>query len=70
MGSTKQFLGLRGNRLKAAMLVLVVAPCFLLFGYNNGSTGSISSLQSFVKVQRGYSVTELLLTRRIAISPD
>lgn len=32
------------------MVVLVVMPSFLLFGYNNGSTGGIADLQSFVKV--------------------
>lgn len=43
--------GLRGLRLKAAMVVLVVMPSFLLFGYNNGSTGGIVGLESFVKVR-------------------
>ncbi|KAH8694216.1 putative sugar transporter [Talaromyces proteolyticus] len=42
------YLGLRGTQLKAAMMVLVVAPSFILFGYNNGSTGGIATLQSFV----------------------
>jgi hypothetical protein len=50
MTAGKNFLGLRGTRLKAAMVLLVVAPSFILFGYNNGSTGGIATLQSFVKV--------------------
>jgi sugar porter (SP) family MFS transporter len=45
-----EFLGLRGNSLKTALVVLVVAPSFILFGYNNGSTGSITTLESFVHV--------------------
>jgi hypothetical protein len=44
--------GLRGTRLRAAMLLLVVAPSFILFGYNNGSTGGISTLPSFVGVSQ------------------
>ena len=46
----RKFFDLRGLRLKVAMVVLVVMPSFLLFGYNNGSTGGIADLQSFVKV--------------------
>ncbi|KAJ5987752.1 hypothetical protein N7481_002962 [Penicillium waksmanii] len=42
-------LGLRGLRLKVAMVVLVVMPSFMLFGYNNGSSGGITDLESFVK---------------------
>ncbi|KAJ5819170.1 hypothetical protein N7474_004761 [Penicillium riverlandense] len=42
------FLGQRGSRLKVAMVVLVVMPSFLLFGYNNGSTGGITELPTFV----------------------
>lgn len=45
-------LGLRGLRLKVAMVVLVVMPSFMLFGYNNGSSGGITDLESFVKVCR------------------
>jgi hypothetical protein len=47
-----RFLGLRGSRLKTAMLLLVVAPSFILFGYNNGSTGGISTLESFLLVSQ------------------
>lgn len=45
-----KYLGFRGQKLHLAMLVLVVAPSFILFGYNNGSTGGIASLASFTKV--------------------
>jgi hypothetical protein len=48
--SNKTYFGLRGLRLKTAMVVLVVMPAFLLFGYNNGSTGGITDLDSFVNV--------------------
>ncbi|OQU98200.1 hypothetical protein CLAIMM_04020 [Cladophialophora immunda] len=44
-----KYLGLRGLRLKTAMVVLVVLPSFMLFGWNNGSTGSATDLESFVK---------------------
>ncbi|KPI35750.1 Sugar transporter STL1 [Cyphellophora attinorum] len=43
------FFGLRGLRLKIAMVVLTVLPSFLLFGYNNGSMGPITNLESFAK---------------------
>ena len=52
MARPRLFMGLRGTRLKAAMLGLVVIPSFLLFGYNNGSTGGILSLESFVKARK------------------
>jgi hypothetical protein len=45
-----KFLGLRGLGLKTAMVVLVVLPSFMLFGWNNGSTGHATDLESFVKV--------------------
>lgn len=50
--------GLRGKRLKAAMLGLMVIPSFLLFGYNNGSTGGILDLESFNRVS--LSLAQLL----------
>jgi hypothetical protein len=50
METSHQFFGLRGLRLKAAMVLLVVMPSFLLFGYNNGSSGGIVGLESFVQV--------------------
>ena len=49
------FLGLRGTRLKVAMVLLVIAPSFILFGYNNGSTGGIATLHSFVHVRLALS---------------
>ncbi|QKX57562.1 uncharacterized protein TRUGW13939_04680 [Talaromyces rugulosus] len=49
MARENSYLGLRGSRLKVAMVLLIVAPSFLLFGYNNGSTGGIATLESFVK---------------------
>jgi hypothetical protein len=52
MGSnTRPFFGLRGLKLKLAMIILVVAPSFLLFGFNNGSTGGVVHLESFVNVR-------------------
>lgn len=50
--------GLRGKRLKTAMLGLMVIPSFLLFGYNNGSTGGILDLESFNRVS--LSLAQLL----------
>jgi hypothetical protein len=47
-----KYLGLRGYRLKVAMVALVVLPSFMLFGWNNGSTGHATNLASFVKVSR------------------
>lgn len=49
MSSPKFFMGYRGHSLKTAMLLLIVVPTFLLFGYNNGSTGGIATLSTFVK---------------------
>lgn len=48
--ASKKFLGLRGLKLKTAMVLLVVMPSFLLFGYNNGSVGQITDLDSFATV--------------------
>lgn len=47
----RPFFGLRGFNLKLSMVLLVVAPSFLLFGFNNGSTGGITHLESFVSVR-------------------
>jgi sugar porter (SP) family MFS transporter len=47
--SQPTFLGARGKKLKLFILVLVVAPSFILFGYNNGSTGGLFGLPSFNK---------------------
>ncbi|KIM95830.1 hypothetical protein OIDMADRAFT_45121 [Oidiodendron maius Zn] len=48
MAGRTRFFELRGTRLKIAMMLCVIAPSFVLFGYNNGSTGGIATLQSFV----------------------
>ncbi|PCG94133.1 Major facilitator superfamily domain, general substrate transporter [Penicillium occitanis (nom. inval.)] len=48
MATGENFLGLRGTQLRVAMVLLIVAPSFILFGYNNGSTGGIATLESFV----------------------
>ena len=47
------FFGLRGEALKIAMVAFIIAPAFLCFGYNNGSTGGVLDLQSFVSVRSG-----------------
>lgn len=70
MSSSSPFLGLRGLRLKIAMVVLVVTPAFLLFGYNNGSTGGIVGLDSFAHVRRSYSVQILPRTNHLQTFPS
>jgi hypothetical protein len=50
MASSKKFLGLCGARLRAAMIVLIVAPSYVLLGYAMGVTGGISTLESYVHV--------------------
>lgn len=57
---------LRGKRLKTAMLVLMVVPSFLLFGYCNGSTGGILGLKTFNDVSHNLSV---LIFNRLLIIP-
>ncbi|CAK7210654.1 hypothetical protein SBRCBS47491_000848 [Sporothrix bragantina] len=57
MAVAKSYFGLRGQKLHLAMLVLVVCPSFILFGYNNGSTGGIASLPSFIKQFPDYDTT-------------
>ena len=39
---------LRGHRLAVVRIALVVLPAFLLFGYNQSSTGGILNYPSFV----------------------
>jgi len=51
MAEHARYLGLQGLKLKIAMVLLVVMPSFVLFGYNNGSTGTATNLDSFVKVR-------------------
>jgi hypothetical protein len=53
--SSAQFFGLRGHRLKTAMLVLIVAPSLLFFGFNVGASGGIVALESFVQVCLSYN---------------
>lgn len=44
-----RYLSLRGERLAAARIVLVVLPAFLLFGYNQSSLGGVLAFASFTK---------------------
>ncbi|KAJ5797797.1 General substrate transporter [Penicillium pulvis] len=48
MMSTKQFLGLNGSRLQVA-IGIIAGLDFLLFGYDQGVTGGLLTLESFVK---------------------
>ncbi|KAF7538803.1 hypothetical protein G7054_g2609 [Neopestalotiopsis clavispora] len=50
MTVSKAFLGLRGNALAAAQLLLVVAPAFILFGYNQSNLGGLVSLEDWTRV--------------------
>jgi hypothetical protein len=73
MDSAPRYMGMRGARLKAAMIIFVVAPSFLLFGYNNGSTGGILTLESFVQVflpDETFLDRASSLTHRLAICTD
>jgi hypothetical protein len=42
------YFGLRGSRLNAAVIILVVCPAFLCYGYNQGVMGGILTLKSFI----------------------
>jgi len=64
------FLRLRGLNLKAAMVLLVVMPSFLLFGYNNGSVGPITDLESFAKVRLNGSSNEVGADGQTAVPAD
>ncbi|KAK9323848.1 general substrate transporter [Lipomyces orientalis] len=44
-----KFLGLQGASLQLAQLFLVVAPSFILFGYNQSGVGGLLNLPSWVK---------------------
>ncbi|KAI0149285.1 putative sugar transporter [Pestalotiopsis sp. NC0098] len=50
MVSSKAFLGLRGSALTTAQLLLVVAPAFILFGYNQSNLGGLVSLADWTRV--------------------
>jgi hypothetical protein len=43
------YFGLRGTLLNRAIIWLVVCPAFLCYGYNQGVTGGLLTLESFVK---------------------
>ncbi|OQE28657.1 hypothetical protein PENSTE_c003G02323 [Penicillium steckii] len=40
--------GLTGNTLSIAQIVLIVAPAFIIFGYNQAGVGPLATLQSWV----------------------
>lgn len=46
--SSSAFWGLRGHALRAAQMILVVAPAFTLFGYNQAGVGPLATLESWV----------------------
>ncbi|KAJ5683529.1 hexose carrier protein [Penicillium macrosclerotiorum] len=43
-------LSLTGRALRMAQVILVVAPAFIIFGYNQAGAGPLATLQSWVKV--------------------
>lgn len=43
----KRYLGLRGNALLRATLLLVVSPSFICYGYNMSVAGGLLTLQTF-----------------------
>ncbi|KAK9350509.1 general substrate transporter [Lipomyces doorenjongii] len=49
MSRGAKFLGLEGAKLQLAQLFLVVAPSFILFGYNLSGIGGLLTLPSWVK---------------------
>lgn len=40
--------GLMGRALRLAQIILVVAPAFIIFGYNQAGAGPLATLESFV----------------------
>ncbi|OJJ50352.1 hypothetical protein ASPZODRAFT_128967 [Penicilliopsis zonata CBS 506.65] len=48
MGSPPKFMGLSGRALRIAQVAYIVAPSFILFGYNQAGLGPLSGLQSWV----------------------
>lgn len=44
------YLGLRGQRMTLARIVMIVLPAFLLFGYNQSQIGGVLGFTSFIKV--------------------
>lgn len=47
--SVSYTMGLRGHNLSLAQLFLIVAPSFILFGYNQAGVGGLISLKDWVK---------------------
>ena len=47
--AANNFLGLRGSALSLAQILLVVAPAFIIFGYNQSGLGSLLSEDDWVK---------------------
>lgn len=45
----KKYLGLTGSSLDLAALILVVAPAFLCYGYNQAVAGGLLTLDSFLE---------------------
>lgn len=45
----KLYFGLRGPRLRFAVLMLVVSPAFLCYGYNQAVAGGLLTLETFVE---------------------
>lgn len=43
------YFGLRGATLNRAIIWLVVCPAFLCYGYNQGVTGGLLTLEAFAK---------------------
>ncbi|KAJ5924378.1 hypothetical protein N7466_008565 [Penicillium verhagenii] len=44
------FLGLTGRALRLAQIILIVAPAFIIFGYNQAGAGPLATLQSWVHI--------------------
>lgn len=44
----QKFLGLRGRALRMAQIILIVAPSFIIFGYNQAGAGPLATGQSWV----------------------
>lgn len=47
---SRQLLHLTGSALRMAQVILIVAPAFIIFGYNQAGAGPLATLQSWVKV--------------------
>ncbi|GKZ36704.1 hypothetical protein AbraIFM66950_007879 [Aspergillus brasiliensis] len=46
----RQLLSFTGRALRMAQVILIVAPAFIIFGYNQAGAGPLATLQSWVKV--------------------